>query len=168
MIKSIRLQNFFGFQDCTINLEKGENVLVGINGSGKSNFFKAIQVITYGILKNLNPIINKQWGGINNVINKCGNAKELAELTFEIVPGLTDGNQTLVYNIKIERLQNLNYKLFEYAVLRRENHADKAIYSYSDGLGKVTERTNHNDVELPFKIEFGSKELYLSTPLDEA
>ncbi len=52
MIKSIRLQNFFGFQDCTVNLEPGANVLVGINGSGKSNFLKAVELLVEGIGKN--------------------------------------------------------------------------------------------------------------------
>ncbi|MDZ4822080.1 MAG: hypothetical protein SH856_01350 [Flavobacteriales bacterium] len=31
MIKSITLKNFFGFRDCTINLESGENVCVAVN-----------------------------------------------------------------------------------------------------------------------------------------
>ena len=72
MIKSIRLQNFFGFQDCTINLEKGENVLVGINGSGKSNFFKAIQILQYGLREKsfLNELLLTEWGGPEQVINK--------------------------------------------------------------------------------------------------
>jgi predicted ATPase len=68
MIKSIRLQNFFGFQDCTINLEKGENVLVGINGSGKSNFFKAIKFLKEAIEgKAIKTLIYNDWGAPNNV-----------------------------------------------------------------------------------------------------
>ena len=69
MIKSIRLQNFFGFQDCTINLEKGENVLVGINGSGKSNFFKAIRFLFEMIMSgSVKDLIIDAWGGRENII----------------------------------------------------------------------------------------------------
>lgn len=69
MLKSIRLQNFFGFQDCTINLEKGANVLVGINGSGKSNFFKAIRFITQLPKDNeLKEVLYKEFGGLQNVL----------------------------------------------------------------------------------------------------
>jgi predicted ATPase len=69
MLKSIRLQNFFGFQDCTINLEKGANVLVGINGSGKSNFFKAIRLLKSLLRDNdLREIIYKEFGGLENIL----------------------------------------------------------------------------------------------------
>jgi len=43
MIKKITLENFFSFSEKTeIELNSGVNILVGINGSGKSNFIKAI------------------------------------------------------------------------------------------------------------------------------
>ncbi len=45
MLKSVRLVNFFSFGDCTIELEPDLNVLVGINGSGKSNFLRAFQLL---------------------------------------------------------------------------------------------------------------------------
>ena len=68
MIKSIRLQNFFGFQDCTINLEKGENVLVGINGSGKSNFLKAIRLLKEGVAGiGVEEAVMTNWQGFHRV-----------------------------------------------------------------------------------------------------
>ena len=45
MLKSIRLVNFYSFRDTTIELNQGVNILVGINGSGKSNFFKAFELL---------------------------------------------------------------------------------------------------------------------------
>lgn len=45
MLKSIRLQNFLSFKDETIELNPNANVLVGINGSGKSNFLHAIGLL---------------------------------------------------------------------------------------------------------------------------
>jgi len=68
MIKSIRLQNFFSFKDCTINLNPGANVLVGINGSGKSNFFKAIELFKAGALRQNHEELINNWNGLQNMI----------------------------------------------------------------------------------------------------
>ncbi|MHA1721082.1 MAG: AAA family ATPase [Promethearchaeota archaeon] len=68
MIKSIRFENFFCFKDTKIELEKDTNVLIGINGSGKTNFLKAIKLLYEGVagigLKNL---IIDNWGGFENI-----------------------------------------------------------------------------------------------------
>jgi predicted ATPase len=61
MIKSVRLINFFSFGDCTIDLESDLNVLVGINGSGKSNFLRAFQLLKAGMDGKLREQI-AQWG----------------------------------------------------------------------------------------------------------
>lgn len=68
MIKSIRFENFFCFKNTKIELEKDTNVLIGINGSGKTNFLKAIKFLYEGVtgigLKNL---IIDNWGGFENI-----------------------------------------------------------------------------------------------------
>ena len=69
MIKSVRLVNFFSFGDCTIELEPDLNVLVGINGSGKSNFLRAFQLLKAGMEGRLQEQI-AQWGGINSIQQK--------------------------------------------------------------------------------------------------
>ena len=66
MIKSVRLVNFFSFSDCTINLESDVNVLVGINGSGKSNFLRAFQLLKAGMEGRLKEQI-VQWGGLDSM-----------------------------------------------------------------------------------------------------
>ena len=46
MLKNISIENFFSFGESqTITLDAGANLLVGINGSGKSNFFRAIRLL---------------------------------------------------------------------------------------------------------------------------
>jgi len=46
MIKSITLSNFFSFaEQQTVTLDPYVNILIGINGSGKSNFIKAIELL---------------------------------------------------------------------------------------------------------------------------
>ncbi|WP_375415759.1 AAA family ATPase [uncultured Hymenobacter sp.] len=69
MIKSVRLVNFFSFGDCTIELEPDLNVLVGINGSGKSNFLRAFQLLKAGMEGRLQEQI-AQWGGIDEIRQK--------------------------------------------------------------------------------------------------
>lgn len=69
MLKSVQLINFFSFGDCTIELEPDLNVLVGINGSGKSNFLRAFQLLKAGLDGRLREQIT-QWGGYNGVSNK--------------------------------------------------------------------------------------------------
>ncbi|MGI4863243.1 MAG: AAA family ATPase [Janthinobacterium lividum] len=66
MIKSVRLVNFFSFGDCTIDLESDLNVLVGINGSGKSNFLRAFQLLKAGMDGKLKEQIVK-WGGLDSM-----------------------------------------------------------------------------------------------------
>lgn len=75
MIKKIHLKNFFSFKEQEISLQDN-NFVIGINGSGKSNFLKAFQIlkatITEGELENL--IVNK-WGGFD-AIHYSGNTDE--------------------------------------------------------------------------------------------
>ena len=82
MIKSIRLKNFFSFAFQEINFGN-LNALVGINGSGKSNMIKALQilkaVINDGDISNL--FIN-QWGGFDAVMF-MGNTNPDAAIQIE-------------------------------------------------------------------------------------
>ncbi len=68
MIKSIRFENFYCFKNAKIELDKDINVMIGINGSGKTNFLKAIKLLYEGVtgigLKNL---IIDNWGGFENI-----------------------------------------------------------------------------------------------------
>lgn len=88
MIKSISFKNFFSLKETEIEL-KQLNVLVGINGVGKSNFIKALQVlkatITEGALSDL--IINK-WGGFDAMMyfgsrDSAENGDNTVELEFK-------------------------------------------------------------------------------------
>ncbi len=49
MIKEITITNFYSFKDATIKLRPNVNILVGINGSGKSNFLKALRFLKEGV-----------------------------------------------------------------------------------------------------------------------
>ncbi|MFN8278373.1 MAG: AAA family ATPase [Chitinophagales bacterium] len=85
MIKSIRLQNFFSFQDCTINLNPGVNVLVGINGSGKSNLLKAIElfkILPKENIEDIGSLVLHKWKGQNGMMH-YQSGTTFSELLFE-------------------------------------------------------------------------------------
>ncbi len=85
MISKITLENFFSFRHpTTIELNPDINILVGINGSGKSNFLKAIHLLAESIVGNgLEKIFLKDWGGFHSVINFNPEEKDYIKLSFE-------------------------------------------------------------------------------------
>ncbi|MEN0051719.1 MAG: AAA family ATPase [Bacteroidota bacterium] len=80
MIKSIQLTIFFSFKEETINLHQQTNLLVGINGSGKSNLFKALELLKVGVTGNgaaaLQHLIIAKYGGFDSVYCKANDEQE--------------------------------------------------------------------------------------------
>ncbi len=85
MITKIIIENFFSFGEKTIIvLNPDINILVGINGSGKSNFIKAIQLLQESIVgKGFEKIFLKDWSGFDAVANVSRTEKEYIRLTYE-------------------------------------------------------------------------------------
>lgn len=86
MLKSVTLENFFAFQErTTIELNPGVNLLLGINGSGKTAFINALRLLSEGIVGDgLNKLINVTWGGFDNIVNANNgeNRKDFFKLQF--------------------------------------------------------------------------------------
>jgi predicted ATPase len=77
MIKEIKLTNFYGFREETITLQPDVNMLIGINGSGKSNLFRAIRLLKDGIAgKGLRAHIFEDLGGFDNIFFKGSQSGE--------------------------------------------------------------------------------------------
>jgi predicted ATPase len=85
MIASSTLENFFSCGEPTaIHLNSDVNVLVGINGSGKSNFLRAIRLLYEGVIgEGVEKIFLRDWSGFNAVGNFNKSQKEYIKLTFE-------------------------------------------------------------------------------------
>ena len=85
MIARIILENFFSFgEPVSVELNPDINVLVGINGSGKSNFLKAIFLLSESITgEGFEKVFLKDWGGFRNVRNFTDNDEDKPiRLTF--------------------------------------------------------------------------------------
>ena len=82
MIKAIRLKNFFSLASEEISF--GDlNALVGINGAGKSNLIKALQVLKAIINDgNISNLFINQWGGFDAVMF-MGNTDPKASIQIE-------------------------------------------------------------------------------------
>ena len=65
MIKKVIIENFFSFkEEHTITLNPGINVLLGINGSGKTSFLNAFRLLYEGVAGNgFEALFQTRWGG---------------------------------------------------------------------------------------------------------
>ena len=81
MIDSIRLQHFRSYGDASFEFEKGVNIVIGPNASGKTNLLEAILVLASGKsfrAKDTNLIqFNKPWARLDGFF---GSSKRAAKL----------------------------------------------------------------------------------------
>lgn len=174
MIKSIKLTNFYSFKDTTINLNNDLNVLIGINGSGKSNFLRAIRLLKEGVSGiGLKELILEKWGGIDELFFKGEPSEGFdnstgIEFTFDhniINQYGSFFRQDIIYKIVIVKSPGLN----NYYI------SDKIInptgYIYLDiinGHGVLAERVNPSEriTSLIKYDDFDPQELTLSKVFD--
>lgn len=153
MISKITLENFFSFREpTTIELNSGVNILLGINGSGKSNFLKAIQLLYESIIgKGLEEVFLKKWSGFNTVANFNDDGKDYIKLSFEFerdaINKITTQEGYLfptnpIYEIKICKLGQTSYYLKEKlsAPSIRANETDFIFMEMDDGRGIISTR----------------------------
>lgn len=121
MIKSIRFKNFFSFRDCKVELNN-LNALIGINGSGKSNFIKAIKLLKATVTEGALPdLILNQWGGFDAVYfaGNDAEANKKIELEFEFEDAKSYNAKSLKYIIAFKKVgSSQNYSLTEFFYLK--------------------------------------------------
>lgn len=145
MIKEIKITNFYSFQETTITLRPDTNILIGINGSGKSNFLKAIKFLKEGVVGvGLKKYISDDLGGFDNFYFKGKNkshftkgvafqyrfdAKFLNKLGYEF-----QIDKDIFYEIKIHSLSNgINYSIQE----EIKNEGGLVYLTSSNGTAKL-------------------------------
>ena len=134
MIKKITVQNFFSFgAEQTIELNADTNILVGINGTGKSNFIKAIRLLQEGIKGNFEKLFSHQWGGFSgscNFIHPDSNeikisyhfdGEQLEKNAISSTTSIEKEIYSVIYTITIKRISSANYELFEELLVNKDN-----------------------------------------------
>lgn len=169
MLNRVRLQNFFSFGPDApwIDLNPRLNILVGINGSGKTNFLKAIQLLAEGTRdkSGFSRLFNK-WGGFDQVGYFANGSDHPIELSFafnkDVVRSI-DSSQSLfvnqpIYHIKIHRVGNNSFYLEERIYSEGEKGKfDFEFLKIKNGAGFISERQDSGEKKLK-KVDFSDPE----------
>ncbi|AFY83186.1 AAA family ATPase [Oscillatoria acuminata] len=151
MFSRITLENFFSFKGpTTIELNPGLNILLGINGSGKSNLLKAIQLLSQAIIGNgLESIFLKIWGGFPTVANFNANEKDYIKLSFEfnkeVINNLNNQQgfqfrNNPIYELTIYRVGLTSYGLAEKLYLKNFPNPDFIFMEMNNAQGIISTR----------------------------
>jgi len=135
MISTVLLENFlsFGGGGEKIILQP-LNIIIGTNGSGKSNFLEAFDLLRDAPTDIQRPIL--EGGGVLNWLHKGGHEKgSHAFLGFDIKNGLPNAEHELGYLLSFHEVANtfaIEYELIASPVLEEE--AKMLTFYNSDGL----------------------------------
>ncbi|WP_373513016.1 AAA family ATPase [Persicitalea sp.] len=152
MIKSIEITNFYSFDSCVVQLHPETSILIGINGSGKSNFLKAVKLLKEGVAGvGLRKHILDNLGGIDNFLFK-GNSKDsnaqtsTIRYTFEGPSISKEGNgfnftDDIIYEINVVKSSSLS----NFYVEENIRNSKGFIYlTFENGKGYLNERVKEN------------------------
>lgn len=145
MLTSVTLQNFFSFANAaSVPLSPSLNVLVGINGSGKSNFIKALRLLYEGISGDgLRNLIQLEWGGYDQVSHarRNGLGDIRLQFTFPPNPGSDSwyrAEGSPVYGITISAATDGTFRLSERITLKNTKDASETLlFESKAGKGLV-------------------------------
>lgn len=149
MLKRVTLENFFSFgASTTIALNPDVNILVGINGSGKSNFLKAIRLLHEAVAGQGFEKLSCKNGGFANVANVCGGKKDYIKLSYvfsfnvleyqgEKEEDWTNDRYDSTYEIKIHRLGATGYYFEERLISKNGALAPSEFIAMHNNKGKL-------------------------------
>lgn len=152
MLKEIKITNFYSFKESTIVLHPDTNILIGINGAGKSNFLKAIRFLKEGVAGiGLQKHIMENLGGFDNSFFKGryqeNNTKITIQYTFD-GEEITRGNygfrftDDIIYTITLVKSPSLqNFYVREHIV----NDKGFVYLDFNNGVGNLTEKTTDSN-----------------------
>lgn len=173
MIRSIRLTNFFSFRDEKISFNEGANILIGINGSGKSNLLKAFSLLKVGVEGNsdgnaLQNFIISRHGGFDSIY-----CKSLGDHEYENTIGLEFTlkgevlsnygpiyfrNDVLYKIVLVRKADSSNYFLSE----KIEGENGFVYLDFYNGKGRVSEKTGDSKPSFVNYDDYAPQELALS------
>jgi len=165
MLKSIELSNFFSFH--TVKVELGElNTLIGINGSGKTNFMKAISVLKAIVVDGgLQNLMLNQWGGFDAIYyagSHSQNEKPVIKLRYEFSPEALSGYgytflEPVIYEIRFYKVASTqNYSISE--VLKTAT--GYSYFGMKRGKGFAMEGISSDQHRVEYNLDGGTESIF--------
>ncbi len=161
MIKSISFKNFFSFSSQTVVLQD-VNVLVGINGSGKTNFLKAFQVLRAVVTEGeLSRLIIDRWGGFDAVCFAApSQSKQQIVIEYEFDPVVLGRygykfQEPVFYRIKFRKMGSTqNYYVCESLHTKCPTGKPRYVYlKMNNGRGFVREGKTDAQQQVEYTFE---------------
>ena len=158
MLKSVIIKDFFSFRGNTkISLSHGQNLLLGINGSGKTSFINALRLFTEGICgSGVENLIQTQWGGYSQILN-CTDREKSDNIQITYVFDCDEINKfnkskifhsDVFYQVTINPLGTTDYfleeKLWTKHSLNKER--DFVYLDFHNGQGHIRKITRDESV----------------------
>ncbi len=151
------IENFFSFKGKnSIELNSGINILLGINGSGKTTFLNAFKLLYESVCGvGFEELFQKQWGGFNEIANVNQTKASYIQLAYvfdcEFLKKINPSSPfktDVYYSISIHPLGKTSYTLEEKLYTERMDEKG-IIFSYLDfnnGNGKLSERGSNGKI----------------------
>lgn len=154
MIKAVIIQDFFSFRgENSIELNDGLNILLGINGSGKTTFLNAFRLLYEGVAGiGFEKLFQELWGGYMNVVNaNHHDTPSLIKLTFifdhrklKKVTSKSPFKEDAYYEIVIKPIGRTNYSIEERLYSENRKSPDKPFEYLKFKGGKGTFSVRHS------------------------
>ena len=160
MIKELIIRDFFSFKgEHKIRLNSGVNILLGINGSGKTSFLNAIALLYEGVAGNGLSTLFRQWGTYNSIVNACGEQKpDCFSVTYVFdanvlrkIVSASPFKKDVYYKITVFPIgDGTSYSLCEslYSEDRRGDNKTFTYIEFRNGIGQISVRTNNGRIEV--------------------
>lgn len=158
MLNKIIIKDFFSFKgENTIVLGNRVNLLLGINGSGKTSFINALRLLQEGITGDgIEKLIQAQWGGYTQIANCTGREKPAyIQLTYvfdcnkiNAYSHSANFHAPVYYQITIRPLGETDYYLDERLWTEHEQAAEKQfVYlNFHNGHGRLSRRSRDEGI----------------------
>lgn len=165
MINRIKLDNFRSISSLDLELRR-LNVLIGRNGSGKSNFLSFFEIIGNGVRENLNQVITNEVRGFKYL--KHLNASMNDVVSWEVAFA-SDHSGTLFYHGRLGGRGVAGYAVQSEILSRPPNEGHETRYKYLEVRdGRIMLLTNRDEEENTDAPEEFSQELAISQIRNQA
>lgn len=169
MIKEINIKNFYSFHQETVKINPDANILIGINGSGKSNFLKILRFLKEGVAGvGLKKHIIDHLGGFDNCFFKGSVGDDLQSIAIEFIfegEKISQKNygfrftDDIIYQITLIKSPSLsNYYIRE----KIQSDKGRVYLEFSNGSGHLED----NNAKIVLYEDYDPQELVMKEVSD--